>query len=388
MQRPIHYLKIKYRTCSTKTRRKRSPVLGPSYEIGLPLKDYSTSRIVFRPHTDGTEIIFAEIFSNEKKSPYIDKSFELKDRASRLWNDLYSMNKNNDERVAFYGEIALPNNLKDEELKTIAERIGQHLATAYNRQIQIGLHKKKGNYHLHFSGSEREYKNGKFQQKRHKFYKDINGNLIYDKVYKDANGWDIRKPVIDKSKVPKGKKALTRDPQTGNYIYQRLGERNKKQWECDTRTGKFLGKKDLSKLHNDIDNIINSFLQEQGYMVTVKRNRPEVTQMLNNLRIGQIRIPTHDFKTNSTIAKEIRKRNEHNKILQKKFEENFAKLRVAKTKIDVAKEIEATKLQSLLNAQEERILADKDFADANNEYKVVRNILKKSAKYLSKTFEI
>ncbi len=388
MKQPIHFLIVKHRTCSTKKNFRRSPVAGPSYDAGIALLDQKTGRTVFRQHTDGTEIIYNEIFSADKNCPYGNKSIPLKDRMTALWNDLYELNRNNSERVAVYGEIAIPNNITDAQMIELTKRLGEYMARTYNRPFQLSLHKKQGNNHIHFSGAERAYINGKFLQKRYKFYKDWNGKLLRNKKYYDEKGWDVRKPKIDKTKVPQGANPYERNPETGNYLFQKLDKQNRKQWECDTRTGKIFGKKDLSKLHNDIDNIINSFLQQQGYMITVKRNLPEVTQMLNDLRIGQIRIPTRDYKTDSALAREIRKRNEHNKNLQKEFEKIFAKLRVVKTKIDVAKEIEATKLQSLLSAQEEKILADKDFADANNEYKLVRNIIKKSANYLSKTIEI
>lgn len=367
MGQPIHYANVKHRTCQTANGQRRSPVAGPSYESDMELLDRTTGKTLHRKHTDGTQVIYSEIFSSDQNCKYADKSIPVQSRRTELWNDLYAENKSNSERIAAYGEIAIPNNITDEEMIALAKRLGQHFSTTYKRPVDLSIHKKRGNNHIHFSIPEREYKNGRWLQKRKKFYKDWNGNLIHNKIYKDSNGWDIRKPKIDKKIVPAGADPYERDRKTGDYLYQKLGERNKKKWEEDTRTGKFLEPEELSQLHNDIDDIVNTFLREQGYNVTVKRNRPEVTKLMKELGIKQIRIATSDYKTNSPVVEEIQKKNARNKTLQRAIEENFDK--EEKAEIDLAfAENEETKTDALATLYtEERKTAEKNLEKARQE---------------------
>ena len=374
LKQPIHYLKVKHRTCSTATGRRRSPMAGPSYDSGIALLDETTGRITNRQHTDGTEIIFTEIFSADSDCKYSDKSIPIQDRLNRLWNDLYALNKNDNERIAVYGEIALPNGISDNEMKELTNNLGEFLATAYNRPFQLSAHKKKGNYHIHFSGAEREWKNGKFQNKRQKFYKDLNDNLILDKNYKDKNGWDIRKPIIDNDKVPAGKNPFERDKITGNYLYQKLGERNRKLWASDTRSGKFLEKDQLAELHNKIDEVINQFLIEHEYFTMVKRNPKSITEDLKKLNATTIRIPTKDYKINSERAQEIRKQNEKNNIIKTALTENMINQKLAKIDIiDAKKDKEKSldlldlKIQELQEAEKELKATEQAYLIAEQE---------------------
>lgn len=388
MKQPIHYCKVKHRTCATETGRRRSPVYGPSYEADMELLDAVSGRTIYRPHRDGTAVIYSEIFSADKDCQYADKTVSLQLRRAALWNDLYRENKNNKERIAAYGEIAIPNNISDEEMIALAKRLGQYFAATYKRPCDLSIHKKKGNNHIHFSLPEREYKNGKWMAKRKKYYKDMDGNLIRNKIYKDTKGWDLRKPKINRKLVPKGADPYERNPETGDYLYQKLGERNKKQWEEDTREGKFLEPEELSALHNKIDETVNQFLKEQGYNVTVKRNRPEVTKLLKDLGIGQIRIPTRDYKTNSPAVSEIQQKNERNRLLQQALEDNIDKAEQAEIDLFIAEDEEskADALVSLYTGERQKeqktySISDKEYQDAVKDY--VENELKPEEAYIS-----
>ena len=368
MAQPIHYANVKHRTCQTDGGQRRSPVAGPSYESDMELLDKTTGNILHRKHTDGTQVIYNEIFSADPDCKYADKSIPVQSRRTELWNDLYAENKTDKERISAYGEIAIPNNITDEEMVILAQRLGEYFSTTFKRPVDLSVHKKRGNNHIHFSMPEREYKKGKWLQKRKKYYKDMDGNLIYDKVYKDEKGWDIRKPKINKKLVPKGADPYERDPKTGDFLYQKIGERNKKQWEDDTRTGKFLEKEELSQIHNGIDDVVNQFLQERGYNVTVKRNRPEVTKILNDYGIKQIRIPTTDYKLNTSAVQEVQKKNERNRVLQQAIEANFDNTEKAERDIIIAKEeeVKAETVAELLT--DKRKTAEQNLSSIEKEY--------------------
>ena len=206
MKQPIHYVKVKARTCATKTGRRRSPVIGPSYDADIPLVDKTTNKTIYRKHKDETEVIFTEIFSSDPDCKYCNKAKNIEDRLSDLWNDLYEMNKKNTERISAYGEISIPLNLKREEKIELAKRLGEYLAYKHSRVFQISLHEKPNNDHIHWSTSERKFENGQFMQKRKKYYLDMNNNLILDKIYKNDQGLDIRQPIIDEEKYQKAKR--------------------------------------------------------------------------------------------------------------------------------------------------------------------------------------
>ena len=371
MAQALHYANVKHTTCQTAKGQRRSPVAGVSYDSDMELLDMVTGRKLYRPHHDGTEVIYSEIFSDDPDCPYADKSEDLQERRQNLWNDLYKENKSNKERHRCYGEVAIPNNITDEEMKELAKRLGNYFCTTFKRPVDISVHKKPGNNHIHFSLPEREYRKGKWMQKRKKYYKDMDGNLIKDKIYKDEKGWDIRKPKLDKKKLPKSaddKEKYRRDPITGDYVYQKLGERNKKQWEEDTREGKFLEKEELSDMHNGIDNVVNTFLHEQGYDITVRRNRPEVTKIMKELGIKQIRIATTDYKMNTSAVEEVRQKNERNRNLQRAIEDTIDKAEQAEIDVLVAQdnEMKAEALADLYT--EDRQAEERKFEAAEKEY--------------------
>ena len=374
MKQPIHYAKIKHRTCQTKAGRRRSPVIGPSYDANLALLDETTGRTIYRPHNDNTQVIFTEIYSPED-CIYTDTSKPLQERMNRLWNDLYSLNRNNGERISVSGEIAIPNNISDSEMIELTKRLGYYFSTTYNRPIYLSIHKKPGNNHIHFGMSQRAYSKGKFNQKRYKIYKDLKGNLILDKQYKDTRGWDIRQPIIDMKKVPSGANPLERNPETGDYLYQKLDKQNRKQWDADTSKGKFLEREQLSQFHDEIDKVVNTFLWEKGYKTFVHRKNHEITNILKEINATQKRIPIRDYKTNSEVAKKIRAKNERNKLIEKALTENYYNKKRANYNLIKAKKeeeeivkIEAELTQKMLVAQNKLDKAEQEYQKAIADY--------------------
>ena len=380
MKQPAHYAKPKHRTCATPTGRRRSPVAGPSYDADLALLDQTTGNVIHRKHTDGTKVIDTQIYCSEADCLYCKKSIELKDRIAQLWNDAYAENHYDKERIALYGEINVPYCFNEEQSKEFAKRIGEYFASTYNRICQISIHKKKNLYHLHFNLTEREYKNGKFLKKRKKYYIDLQGNIIYDKKYKDSRGWDIRQPIIDYSKVPAKADPEARNEITGDYLYQMKGERNKKLWKSDTRTGKWFETEEIKKFHNDVDEIANELLFEYGYNTTVKRTPKEIADDIRDLGIEQIRIPTKDYKAKSPVVAEIRKKNKRNKFLRDKLIKNYNNEIVNNYDIEDTKEKEISAIKNKISATEERKQAEKILANAEKELQIAEQEYQKVLK--------
>ena len=328
VSQPIHFLKFDHQTARTPKGQRRSPVQGPSYDADIMLHDRTTGNPIYRRHTDDTIVIYNEIFSNDKKTTYGDKSIPVKERIEKLWNDVYEANANDKERVRAYAKLAIPYFLTQDQVKELTKRLGEYFCTNFNRPAQLSVHWKTGekpNHHIHISLTERELKNGKFQQKRKKIYKDMDGNLIYNKIYKDERGWDIREPLIDFEKVPADSDPYERNPETGDYLYQKLDKQNRKQWNSDTHIGKWLEEEDLSKMHDDVDKIINDYIRELGYDVTVKRTDKRIIKILRENNLQQIRVPERDYKSNSNRKSEIDAENSRRKFVQKKLERNLEK---------------------------------------------------------------
>ena len=393
INQPLHFLKLEHQTSKTNKDYRRSPVRGPSYDANLELEDETTGKTIYRKHTDDTSVIYNEVFSNDKKTMYGDKSIPVKDRIQKLWNDMYKSNANDNERVRASGQIGLPYFLTQEQAIELTKKLGEFFCTRFNRPCQLSIHwkserkpDKELNHHIHISLTERELVNGKFQNKRKKFYKDLDGNLIYDKKYKNENGWDIRKPIIDselvKAEEDRRKKAgikeevdpYQRNTETGDYIFQKLDKQNRKQWDSDTHQGKWLEKNDLSQLHDEVDKIVNDYLKELGYEVTVKRTDKRIIKLIkeNNLKnLRQIRVPERDYKTNSDYKKEIDAENSRRKYIQEKLEQNFASEDFYREEIKIAtlfadhyknlielrkKDLERDKIAYAAALEEEKIL--------------------------------
>ena len=370
----LHSVTVKHQTCTTSKGQRRFPAAGVSYDIDETLFDNTTQREYYRPHTDGTEVIYSQVYSNEQDA-YSDRSQPVADRATLLINDLYAANKSDKERIRAYGQIAIPNNITDAEMTVLADKLGEMMTTSFRRPVILGVHKKTGNNHIHFSIAERELKKGKWMGKRKKIYKDIDGNLIYNKVYKDVKGWDIRKPVIDKKRVPDGIDPYIRDAETGDYIFQKLDNRNRKQWESDTREGKFFEPAELSKFHDEVDKVINAFLQEHDYDITVRRNKPEVTQFLKDNDLEQLKIGVRNTKTKNESYQDIQTENQRRMTLQREFEKVLDDREAAADELEKAEKREEQQEEAVKIAidytkeiKKEKEKADKEYLAAVTDY--------------------
>ncbi len=299
----IHYLsKAKHITCSAKDGKRLSPVRSLAYDSGLALHDRERDKDFSQKHNDGTEIISTEI-CNYQDCKYTDKSVPIEKRLSDIANDLYDQNRSLKERLLVKFVFALPSGLNDKQLIFLTRKIGEIYSQQFNRPIILAIHKKRRNgvlnCHCHMSIPERALdKDDNWKQKRTKIYMDTNGNLIRDKQYYDADtGWDIRRPIIDMSLVPRDKdgkikedEIYARDSVTGNYIYQQREVGNRRKWDCKTHMGKWLENNDIVQMHDNLDFVMNEFFRENNIDDRVVRRDKEATSLLKKagIRYGKI----------------------------------------------------------------------------------------------------
>ena len=303
----IHYIsKPTHVKCLSANGKRLSPVRSLSYDSGLVLQDRDTGNSIYRPHkiTDGTQILYTDIF-HYQKSKYTDTSIPVEERLSNLANDLYASNRQKGERILANFKFALPIYFDDEQLKELTSIIGKEFSQTFKRPIVISIHKKikngRKNFHAHMSTPERELgANDKWKSKRSKIYKDWNGKLLYDKQYKNENGHDIRKPLIDQEKVPVGHDPYEKDT-NGQYLFQKRDEKGRRKWECYTGNGKWLESKDLIAMHNQWDDIVNRYFKEHGIDDKVVRHDPEVKNFLKEAGVPYIKYGIH--ATEEEIAK-------------------------------------------------------------------------------------
>ena len=299
----IHYLsKAKHITCSAKDGKRLSPVRSLAYDSGLALHDRERDKDFSQKHNDGTEIISTEI-CNYQDCKYTDKSVPIEKRLSDIANDLYDQNRSLKERLLVKFVFALPSNLNDKQLIALTRKIGEIYSQQFNRPIILAIHKKHKdgalNCHCHMSIPERALdKDNQWKQKRNKIYLDANGNLIRNKQYYDADtGWDIRRPIIDMSLVPRDKdgkikedEIYARDPVTGNYLYQQRESGNRRKWDCKTHEGKWLENNDIVQMHDNLDFAMNEFFRENNIDDRVVRRDKEATSLLKKAGIRYAKI--------------------------------------------------------------------------------------------------
>jgi hypothetical protein len=299
----IHYLsKAKHITCSAKDGKRLSPVRSLAYDSGLALHDRERDKDFSQKHNDGTEIISTEI-CNYQDCKYTDKSVPIEKRLSDIANDLYDQNRSLKERLLVKFVFALPSGLNDKQLIFLTRKIGEIYSQQFNRPIILAIHKKRRNgvlnCHCHMSIPERALdKDDNWKQKRTKIYMDTNGNLIRDKQYYDADtGWDIRRPIIDMSLVPRDKagkikedEIYARDPVTGNYLYQQREARNRRKWDCKTHMGKWLENNDIVQMHDNLDFAMNEFFRENNIDDRVVRRDNEATSLVKKAGIRYAKI--------------------------------------------------------------------------------------------------
>ena len=295
----IHYMgDIIHMTCQTEKGFRRSPMSDISYNCGEELTDEFTGRTHNRQHYDGTQIIDSDIVSADESCIYGNSSISSAERRNMMYNDLYRLNKKDSERIYWKTEIALPNNMTDEQLQETAREISLSFSQYLHRPVDYSIHKKPakktkpGNNHVHIAVPERAFDNGKWGGKSTSYYIDRKGNLIYDKIYKDEKGNDIRKPCTVDNKDP----IYAINPKTGlEYcVNQRKDKNGRLQWKDKDINA--LGKSDLKWMHNEIDRIQNLVLERHKINDKVKRNDVRTTKELKEAGIKAQHIGKRDME--------------------------------------------------------------------------------------------
>ena len=335
----IHYLgDIKHMTCQTENGQRRSPLSDISYNSGQKLTDEFTGRIHNRQHHDGTQIIDTDIVSADASCKYGDSSIKSYKRRNMMYNDLYRLNKKNSERIYWKTEIALSNELNDEQLKEAAREIALSFSAYLRRPIDYSIHKKPktkwkaANNHIHLAAPERTYENGIWGSKSTSYYIDRKGNLIFDRNYKDEKGNDIRKPCTIRNAEP----VYKTDPKTGiEYCTnQRRDKQGRLQWKDKDINA--LGKCDLKWMHNEIDRIQNLVLERHKINDKVKRNDVRTTKELKEAGIKAQHIGKRDMEKKGDSYQEKMMLNRRYDFFKSTFDAKYAELDAAEQRFAAA----------------------------------------------------
>jgi len=344
----LHYLgDIKHMTCQTAKGYRRSPLSDISYNSGQALTDNYNNHTYHRKHYDGTQIIDTDIVSTDKYCTYADNSIPSAERRCMMYNDLYRLNKNNTERVYWKTEIALPNGLTDEQLKEISREIALSFSAYLHRPIDYSIHKKTttknkpANNHMHLASPERIYDNGKWGGKSTSYYIDKQGNLIYDKNYKDANGNDIRKPRTIGNAEP----VEAINPNTGlkYYVNQRKDGKGRLQWKKTDINA--LDKDALQWMHNEIDRIQNKALVRYGIDDRIQRNDKRTTHELQQAGIKAQHIGKRDMEKQGESYQEKLQLNQQYEFFKNTFNATYKKLDAAEHALAAAERDEAVAIK-------------------------------------------
>jgi len=348
----IHYMgDIKHMTCQTEKGFRRSPMSDISYNCGEELTDEFTGRTHNRQHYDGTQIIDSDIVSADESCIYGNSSISSAERRNMMYNDLYRLNKKDSERIYWKTEIALPNNMTDEQLQETAREISLSFSQYLHRPVDYSIHKKPakktkpGNNHVHIAVPERAFDNGKWGGKSTSYYIDRKGNLIYDKIYKDEKGNDIRKPCTVDNKDP----IYAINPKTGlEYcVNQRKDKNGRLQWKDKDINA--LGKSDLKWMHDEIDRIQNMVLAKHNINDQVKRNDSRTTEELKKAGIKAQHIGKHDMEKQGESYQEKMMLNRRYEFFKTTFDSKYAELDAAERMLTAA-ELEEGKANENCNA--------------------------------------
>lgn len=340
----IHYMgDIKHMTCQTEKGFRRSPLSDISYNCGEKLTDEFTGRTHNRQHYDGTQIIDSDIVSADESCKYGNSSISSAERRNMMYNDLYRLNKKNSERIYWKTEIALSNNMTDEQLKETAREISLSISQYLHRPVDYSIHKKPptkkkpGNNHVHIAVPERAFDNGNWGGKSTSYYINKDGNLIYDKIYKDEKGNDIRKPCTVDNKDP----IYAINPKTGlEYcVNQRKDKNGRLQWKDKDINA--LGKSDLKWMHDEIDRIQNMVLEKHNINDQVKRNDSRTTEELKKAGIKAQHIGKRDMEKRGEQYQEKVQLNQQYDFFKTTFDNQFAKLDEEEHLLSIAERAEA-----------------------------------------------
>lgn len=340
----IHYMgDIKHMTCQTEKGYRRSPLSDISYNCGQALTDDYNNHTYHRKHYDGTQILDTDMVFADDSCIYADNSITSDKRRNMMYNDLYRLNKSNNERIYWKTEIALPNNLTDKQLIEISRKIALSFSEHFHRPIDYSIHKKPAtkkkveNNHLHLASPERTYENGKWGAKSTSYYVSRDDKLIYDKNYKDANGNDIRKPRT----IGNAKPVYAINPETGlEYCTnQRKDAKGRLQWKKTDINA--LDKEALQWMHDEIDRIQNIALVRYGIDDYIQRNDKRTTKELKDAGIKAQHIGKRDMETQGESYQEKTSLNRRYDFFKETFNSKFKKLDAAERSLAAAEKAEA-----------------------------------------------
>ena len=373
----IHYVaNIRHITCRSKSGKRRSPMSDIAYNSGQVLKDSVTGRQHSRPHTDGTQIIATDIVSADIDCKYGDPTVDSSIRRFQMYNELASLNISLSERIYAKTEVALANQFTSEQAKTVAKELALTLSKYLQRPVDYSIHMKPANgktpanNHVHFAWPERKFQNGKWFAKSVSYYVDTNGKIIYDKHYKDKDGNDIRRPRIIKG-TPEDKK-YEKD-ESGNYIHQVRDAKGRRKWSMTNVEG--LTPKDVKWIHQEVDRIINMYLDRFHIDDRVQRNDQRITDALKKAGLTPVHIGYKDAKLKSADYQEKVRHNARSNRYKQALTQNLTYQDIAEHNLQMAEsaeqEADTQAVHAGLNRLAEEIsvnLATTDYQDAVKDY--------------------
>ena len=324
----IHYVgDIIHQKCYTKNGIRRSPMIGASYDADQPLKDAVTKRTIYRRHKDGTVIWDTDIVSADKSCPYGDSSVPSQVRRERMYNDMFHLIKKKTDRFRAVFVVALPNEFTQKQAIACARNMALAFSKRYHRPCDYSIHYKRGNLHIHVSMPEWEWEHGKWGTKPKNLYINRHTNeFIYDGIYYDSNGNDIRLPMVEKGNEP-----IYETDKNGKTVCvnQLRGERNKRRW-VRQRTGFLVNPSELRWLNDEVDRHINRSLEKANSNDRVVRYPKEITSKLKSLGLEQKHIGPQSYRTKDSRYKEI---SEHNKT-SKRIENAIVSTLIQKEEVE------------------------------------------------------
>lgn len=381
---------FKHLTGQTEAGRRRSPFLTLSYNADQALhdeqrKDPEKPYHLKHPKNDNTKVVLTEIYSTNPDCQYADATVSSAKRRELMWNDLVRMNKKHSNRIMAYSEIALPNIFEMHMIDEFSKRFCESLSEHFNRPIDWSVHDKtkngKRNLHGHICIPERELNDQKWGPLSVSYYLDFDGNPIYDKKYKNAEGHDIRKPRIKKNAPADSKYETEIDPRTGKmqYKYQETDSSGRKKWIMQNND--WLNPNELTWIHNEYDRICNQILKEYGINDTVKRYNEESKAEAEKAGLKIVHSNIRDAKGNTSLHQE----NEQNNKLARIFMDNHEKIKNAQNHINSV-EMDINLLTTQTNkAESQKKVYQEDLETAISDLAKAETILEKHQRYLFKT---
>ena len=323
----IHYANVTHQKCQYSDGRRRSPMIGPSYDADMPLTDNVTHRTIYRPHRDGTVVWHSEIVSEDKECPYTNSDIPLQTRMESLYNDVGTLLKKNDQQFRACVITALPNSFTKLQAIFCANAMAQSFAERFHRIVEYSIHYKNGNLHVHFGIPEWEWnkEEHKWGSKAKSYYVDKDGNPIIGH-YIDENGMDLRVPLLEKNE--------------NNEYVQKRDKKGGRVWK--RRKINFLNKNELKWLHNEIDHHINNELERVGSDERVARPNKEVREKLKNAGLTTQHIGPQSCRTRDNRFYEITKHNAKVKVFENALTIALERKKTTEQEISVLEKNNAT----------------------------------------------